>query len=400
MNGHSIGFIRFNLPVMVGVVAAFAMNGAWAQDPSPPANTSELEEVLVTGIRLSLQKATDLKHEAVNNVESVLAEDIAKMPDLNLAESIQRIPGVAMSREGGEGRNVTLRGFAPDFTRTTLNGMEIPASSDGLDSGGFTINAGRSFDFHLFASELFNRIDVQKTQKASTGRGRHCWHRRSVHRATIRFQGKDAGRCLAGRLQLSVPGKTDPRATLAVQRIRLPMTLLASCCRRPTRARTVHQEGYGSVRWTSPFANGDSWADTNPTVTGTPDRRLRRRLIRSIACGRRALPRADFFGNDQERIGLDGVIPVSAFGKIAADFRCSALGAEERPIELQLDGVVADSRCRERLFWAGPCVIHGRARWQAADCGELQQCHVLVRKPSPDIRFQVSTSSYCPANTS
>lgn len=303
MNGHSIGFIRFNLPVMVGVVAAFAMNGAWAQDPSPPANTSELEEVLVTGIRLSLQKASDLKHEAVNNVESVLAEDIAKMPDLNLAESIQRIPGVAMSREGGEGRNVTLRGFAPDFARTTLNGMEIPASSDGLDSGGFTINAGRSFDFHLFASELFNRIDIQKTQKASTEEGGIAG---TVDLYTARpFDFKE--RTLVGALQggyNEVSRETDPRATFLYADTFADDTfgvLLSAAYSE----RTVHQEGYGSVRWTSPFANGDSWADTNPTVTGTPNR----------SCGAAdpldclwapRLPRADFFGNDQERIGLTG----------------------------------------------------------------------------------------------
>lgn len=129
------------------------------------------EEIIVTGFRGSLQRAQDVKRQAINVTESIMAEDMAKMPDLNLSGSIQRLPGVTISREGGEGRNITLRGFSPDFTRTTLNGMEVPASSDGLDSGGFTINAGRAFDFHVFASELFNRIDVQKTQRASIEEG-------------------------------------------------------------------------------------------------------------------------------------------------------------------------------------------------------------------------------------
>jgi outer membrane receptor for ferrienterochelin and colicin len=58
-------------------------------------------------------KAQDIKRSAVNLTESIVAEDMAKMPDLNLSGSIQRLPGVAITREGGEGRNITLRGFAP-----------------------------------------------------------------------------------------------------------------------------------------------------------------------------------------------------------------------------------------------------------------------------------------------
>lgn len=133
--------------------------------------TDEVEVIEVTGFRGSLIKALDAKRSSANTRESIMAEDIGKFPDLNVAEAIQRVPGVAISREGGEGRNITLRGFSPGFTRTTLNGMEVPAGSDGLDSGGITVNSSRAFDFHVFASELFNRIDIQKTQTASTEEG-------------------------------------------------------------------------------------------------------------------------------------------------------------------------------------------------------------------------------------
>ena len=71
-----------------------------------------------------------------------MTTDIAKMPDLNLAEAIQRVPGVAIVREGGEGRQMSLRGLGPQFTRVTLNGMEVPASNGGLDSSGGA-NRGR-----------------------------------------------------------------------------------------------------------------------------------------------------------------------------------------------------------------------------------------------------------------
>jgi iron complex outermembrane recepter protein len=310
---------RFQVDLNVSVTAvllaigAFGAATAQAAAASTAAEDQELDAVVVTGIRVSLQKASDLKHNAVSNVESILAEDIAKMPDLNLAESIQRIPGVAMSREGGEGRNITLRGFAPDFTRTTLNGMEIPASSDGLDSGGFTINAGRSFDFHLFASELFNRIDVHKTQKASLEEGGIAG---TVDLYTARpFDFKE--RTIVGSLQggyNSASAKTDPRATLLYSDTFADDTfgiLLSAAGSR----RTVHQEGYGSVRWTSPFANGDSWADTNPTVTGTPAGDCA--AVDRLDClWAPRLPRADFFGNDQERVGVTGSFqyrPSSAF---------------------------------------------------------------------------------------
>jgi iron complex outermembrane recepter protein len=92
------------------------------------------------------------------------------MPDLNLAEAIQRIPGVAITREGGEGRQITIRGLGPSFTRVTLNGMEVPASTGGLDSFG-GVNRGRSFDFNVFSAELFNRIDVNKSPTASIEEG-------------------------------------------------------------------------------------------------------------------------------------------------------------------------------------------------------------------------------------
>lgn len=283
------------------IAKAAAPQGA-GQDAEPQSGSGS--DIVVTGFRSSLFKALDLKRSAVNLTESVLAEDIAKMPDLNLSESIQRIPGVAISREGGEGRNVTLRGFAPDFTRTTLNGMEVPASTDGLDSGGFTVNSSRGFDFNVFASELFNRIDVQKTQRASVEEG-------GIAGTIDLYSGRPfdrPGPHIVGAAEGSyntVTQKVDPRVALLFSDTfadnKIGIMLSAAYSRR-----TVYQEGRSSVLWTSPFINGDSWADTNPTVKGTPK-----------ACGAAdpldclwapRLPRADFFGNDQKRLGLSGAL--------------------------------------------------------------------------------------------
>ena len=301
--GGAVILIKASLESASGADAARATPSATAADA--PAAPPETAEVVVKGTRGALIKARDIKRRASNIVESIVAEDIGKMPDTNLAESIQRIPGVAMTREGGEGRNITLRGFSPDFTRTTLNGMEVPASSDGLDSGGVTLNAGRAFDFHLFAAELFNRIDVQKTQKASTEEG-------GIAGTVDLYSGRPfdyKGFTLSLNAQddyNSLTKKNDPRLAFLVSDTFLDgkLGVLFSAA---IANRTVHQEGYSSVRWTSPFQNGDTWYDAGTVVKGTP----------SDYCGAAdalnclwapRLPRADWFGNDQKRVGFTGSI--------------------------------------------------------------------------------------------
>lgn len=126
-----------------------------------------IEEVVVTGFRGSLRQALDAKREATGAVDSIMAEDIADFPDTNLAEALQRIPGIAITREAGEGRNITVRGLDPKFTRVTINGTMAQSLSAG--SGGVQTN--RDFDFNIFASELFNRIDVHKTTSAEMEEG-------------------------------------------------------------------------------------------------------------------------------------------------------------------------------------------------------------------------------------
>jgi TonB-dependent receptor len=126
--------------------------------------------IVVTGFRGSLAKALDLKQREAASTDSILAEDIGKFPDLNLSESIQRIPGVALQRDGGEGRQITVRGLGPQFTRVRINGMEALTTAGGADASGGT-NRSRSFDFNIFASDLFNAITVRKTAEATVDEG-------------------------------------------------------------------------------------------------------------------------------------------------------------------------------------------------------------------------------------
>lgn len=294
-------------PILITTAAAAATSAdATPQDNGAAATGGEsgTNQIVVTGFRSTLAKAIDIKRSSANLVESILAEDMAKMPDLNLSESIQRIPGVAISREGGEGRNITLRGFAPDFTRTTLNGMEVPASTDGLDSGGFTVNSSRGFDFNVFASELFNRIDVQKTQRASVEEG-------GIAGSVDLYSGRPFDRrgphlvASAEGSYNSVTRKVDPRLALLFSDTflddKIGILLSAAYSKR-----TVYQEGRSSVLWTSPYINGDSWADTNPTVMGTPKPCGAADALDCLWAPR--LPRADFFGNNQKRLGLSGAL--------------------------------------------------------------------------------------------
>ena len=133
------------------------------QTPAAMPTDPSLEEVVVTGFRRSLELAIDKKREEVVPVDAILAEDIADFPDLNLAEAIQRIPGVTINRESGQGRTITVRGLGGDFTRTMINGMESMAATTG--------NRGRGFDFNVFAAELFQSITVRKTQSADIDEG-------------------------------------------------------------------------------------------------------------------------------------------------------------------------------------------------------------------------------------
>jgi TonB-dependent receptor len=142
---------------------------ALAQEQTGTAAT-ELDTVVVTGYRASVEKALDIKRGESGVVDAIVAEDIGKFPDLNLAESLQRVPGVVITREAGEGRNISVRGLGPDFTRVRINGMEALTTVGAGDQSGGT-NRGRGFDFNVFASDLFSQLIVRKTASADVEEG-------------------------------------------------------------------------------------------------------------------------------------------------------------------------------------------------------------------------------------
>lgn len=164
---------RFKSALLAGSVV-FMPAAAMAQDADTADTVAEdgfgIDDdnvIIVSGFRESLNAAVAAKREAVGQVDVIVAEDIAKFPDTNLAESLQRIPGVAIERDAGEGRQITVRGLGAQFTRVRVNGMETIATS--VDGASF--NRDRAFDFNVFASELFNSIVVNKTASAALDEG-------------------------------------------------------------------------------------------------------------------------------------------------------------------------------------------------------------------------------------
>jgi iron complex outermembrane receptor protein len=146
-----------------GLVAAGPALAQTAPAPQTDDGATQVEEIVVTGFRGSLERALSVKRNSTAAVDSIVAEDIAKFPDNNLAESLQRIPGVSITRMGGEGSQISVRGLGPDFTRVRINGIEAQATTGS--------NRGRGFDFNVFASELFSQLDVRKTPSANVEEG-------------------------------------------------------------------------------------------------------------------------------------------------------------------------------------------------------------------------------------
>ncbi len=166
--------MNFNRKLLAGAIcAAFGVvvlaPSAWAQQTSVPAkgksetsgqskkqdnrNTTNLKAVVVTGARASLQSAQEIKRQSSEIVDAIVAEDIGKLPDQTMSSALQRITGVQISRDVGEGGSVTIRGLPQ--VQTTLNGRAI-----------FTAGGGRTFNPEDFPSELIKEIKVYKTSSA------------------------------------------------------------------------------------------------------------------------------------------------------------------------------------------------------------------------------------------
>ncbi|WP_202843887.1 TonB-dependent receptor [Luteimonas saliphila] len=137
---------------------ALASVQAQAQDAPQAAaeDATELDRVRVTGIRSAIEKSIDTKQTSTSIVEAISAEDIGKLPDSSIAESIARLPGLTAQRERGRATQINIRGFAGDFSTATLNGREQASTGD-----------NRGVEFDQYPSELLSQVVVYKTPDAA-----------------------------------------------------------------------------------------------------------------------------------------------------------------------------------------------------------------------------------------
>ena len=275
--------------LVVGAVPGAAL----AQQTSDGSGT-EVDELVITGFRKSLSEARDIKRDSVIQMDVIVAEDMAKFPDLNLAESLQRLPGVQINREAGEGRRISLRGLGPDFARVQLNGMEVLGNVDSAQDSRGQRSRDRAFDFNIFASELFNNIRVRKTQAAMIEEG-------SLG-ATIDLQTTRPFDYNGFRAAASVQyGYNDlseswnPRFaglisnTFADGRFGALLSVAYS-------ERDTVEEGTGTVRWSSATANG-GFNPASPFAEA---------LAADVYAPR--FPRYTLMEHDQKRTGVTGAL--------------------------------------------------------------------------------------------
>jgi len=300
-----------------------AAGTATAQTAAAPAD--EPTKVVVTGLRASLESALNKKREDNGIVDVIKAEDMGKFPDTNLAESLQRVPGVTINRDAGEGRNITVRGLGQDFTRVRINGIEGLATTGGTDSSGGA-NRSRGFDFNVFASELFSSLTVRKSSSADVDEGSLG---ATVDLTTMRpfdLKGFNATITAKGKYN-DLSDKTDPRVAFLLSNTfmdRKVGVLLSGAYSK----RRVLEEGFSTVRWDNgPSAGGwcaptgvaNNPANSTATTCGPAAQGVSRLpfsqgavdAYNAASAAGNYTPRIPRYGrltHDQDRLGLTGSV--------------------------------------------------------------------------------------------
>ncbi|MBU3922358.1 MAG: TonB-dependent receptor, partial [Alphaproteobacteria bacterium] len=311
----------FNFRLLMGAAAVgLIAGGAHAQEQeTPDESESRQETVVVTGFRQSLQQSIGVKRNETGIVDAISAEDIGDFPDLNLAEALQRVPGVQIDRDGGEGRSINVRGLSSDFVRVQINGMEALATTGGRDG---RANRNRQFDFNVFAADLFTSVKVAKSQEAEVEEG--SLGATVQLRSAKPFDYDDF--TFATGLNASyndLSENTDPRFTGLISDRWLDGRLggLLSVA---YSTRNTYEEGSSSGRFRIPAddgCNGPNYVNITRcyqsvgTVTDASGNVLTGAAARIAAANAAAprIPRYGRIGYDRERLGLTGALQFEPF---------------------------------------------------------------------------------------
>jgi iron complex outermembrane receptor protein len=265
-------------------------------------------------------EALRMKRLSAESSDILLGDDLRSLAEPGLGGAMQLLPGVAVTNDGGEGRQVSVRGVGSEFTRVRINGMETLATFGGANAGGGT-NRGRAFDFNVFAADLFDQIRVRKTPSADVDEG-------SLG-ATVDLQTRSPLDGPRSRVQLTVEGaynfgadKAVPRLSAIVSR-RSPDDRFGVLVSVAYAKRTVQDVGANAGQWQT----GDTvYPGFGGAAPGAPD------LAVLNAALHPRIPRLEAFRIEQERLGLTGSFQwrPSDRTQIAVDVLYSELSSERR----------------------------------------------------------------------
>jgi TonB-dependent receptor len=250
----SLRLVALGVLALVGATQAQAQ--AQGQNQPDNSNVNATNTVVVSGFRESLNNALNIKKNSDGIIDIIKAEDVSKFPDANLAESMQRVPGVSVTQgDGGEGKQITVRGLNAGFTRVRINGIEGSSATGASDINGST-NRGRAFDFSVFAAELFNSLAVRKTADASVEEGSLGATVDLRSARPFDFKGETGSVGVQG-LYNTISRKTQPRLTgLYTNRWDTPIGKVGALVSLAYAKRSAIEDGYEAVSNPAASVNG------------------------------------------------------------------------------------------------------------------------------------------------
>jgi iron complex outermembrane recepter protein len=201
----------------VAAAASLALLQSLAQAQGTPAPAQQLDTVVVSGIRASLEASLSAKKNAATNVEVLSAEDVGKMPDKNIADSLARLPGLNIQFGGAlamdEAERIAIRGSSPNLNLVTLNGHALSSGDWHVGDQG---SSGRSVGFGLMPSHLIGKAVVYKTGQADITEGGIAGTVDIQFRKPFDFKRPLTAHASVGLVHATLPGKTDPQASALV----------------------------------------------------------------------------------------------------------------------------------------------------------------------------------------
>ncbi len=309
-----------------GVISVRSVSRPASPPPSPnrppPPRMSGSEAVTPVQVtaRLSDAEALQRKRLSAESSDLLLGEDLRSLSEPSLGDAMQMLPGVAVINDGGEGRQVSVRGVSSEFTRVRINGMETLATYGGANAGGGT-NRGRAFDFNVFAADVFNQIRVQKTPSADIDEG-------SLG-ATVDLQTRSPFDGPRSRTLLAA--ETTYNAGSHRSRPRLSATV--SRRSRDDRFGILVSAAYAERSVADVGTNAGQWQTGETVFPGFGDRASNAPSLADLnAALHPRIPRLEAFQIDQRRLGLTGGLQwrPSTKTEVALDILYSELSSRRR----------------------------------------------------------------------